>query len=193
MKAVIESEPNITLIQMSRHGSSRKTAACGGRNVRGQEHQAQAVTSARGTFLKGLIHIGEYNEKAEGSAISHRRAFGPLRDSLSGATVENGYVAARHADSIDFSNARSSTPTGCLRRFRSIRSRSSARRCRVDYRHDRETHRIFAKTCIDRATRTLKASGALRSSIEDKVVSFAERRRHQLFLSPRGCRRRRST
>nr|HPL15861.1 FAD-dependent oxidoreductase [Spirochaetota bacterium] len=64
MKHVLESEKNLEVIQdIAEEIIAEGGSVSGLRTKRGQEHRAKAVIICTGTFLKGLIHIGEYQER----------------------------------------------------------------------------------------------------------------------------------
>jgi tRNA uridine 5-carboxymethylaminomethyl modification enzyme len=193
MKMVIESEPNITLIQ----DVAARIVAEDGRvrgvvTVRGQEHRAQAVIICTGTFLKGLIHIGEYNEKS-----------GRLGDfsseELSDSLRELGFPVHRlktgtpprvNADSIDFSKCTIQHPDRVPSPFSfdTISIERPQVPCWITGTTG-ETHRIIRENLH----RSPLYGGRIKGvgprycpSIEDKVVRFADKTGHQLFLEPEG-------
>ncbi len=193
MKSVIESERNITMIQdiaariLAEDGRVRGIVT-----VRGQEHHAQAVIICTGTFLKGLIHIGEYNEKSGrlGDFSSEE-----LSDSLRGLgfpvqRLKTGTPPRVNADSIDFSKCTIQHPDEVPSPF-SFETASIERPqvpCWITGTTE-ETHRIIR----DNLHRSPLYGGRIKGigprycpSIEDKVVRFAGKPGHQLFLEPEG-------
>src|SRR4030067_1884428 len=65
MKHVLEAEKNLNIIQdIVEEIITDGNAVKGVRTIRGQEHRAKAVIVCTGTFLKGLIHIGAYQERS---------------------------------------------------------------------------------------------------------------------------------
>ena len=193
MRAAIESEKGITLIQDIARGILVENGrARGVITVRGQEHHAGAVIICTGTFLKGLIHIGEYSERC-----------GRLGDfsseELSDSLRELGFPVLRlktgtpprvNADSIDFSRCQVQMPDERPSPF-SFETLSLERPqvpCWVTNTTE-ETHELIRKN-LHRSPLyggKIKGIGARYCpSIEDKVVRFAGKSSHQLFLEPEG-------
>lgn len=193
MRTAIESEKGITLIQdIVRRILVENGRARGVITVRGQEHHAGAVIICTGTFLKGLIHIGEYSERC-----------GRLGDfsseELSDSLRELGFPVLRlktgtpprvNADSIDFSRCQVQMPDERPSPF-SFETLSLERPqvpCWVTNTTE-ETHQLIRKN-LHRSPLyggKIKGIGARYCpSIEDKVVRFAGKSSHQLFLEPEG-------
>lgn len=193
MKAVIEAERGITLIQ----DVASRILAHDGRvrgvlTVRGQEHRAEAVIICTGTFLKGLIHIGEYNEKcgrlgdfsSEELSDSLRELGFPVR------RLKTGTPPRVNADSIDFSRCQIQPPDEVPSPF-SFDTETIDRPqvpCWITATTE-ATHAIIRKNLH----RSPLYGGRIKGvgprycpSIEDKVVRFAGKSAHQLFLEPEG-------
>ena len=158
----------------------------------GIEIPAQAVVLTNGTFLNGLIHIGE--DSLEGGRIGEYPAVG-----LSGQLREIGFEVERlktgtpvrvDGKTIDFSKLDeqkgdekpskfSFTDTPILKEQRS---------CFLAYTNE-ETHDIL-RTGFDKSpmfTGRIQGRGPRYCpSIEDKIERFAGKDRHQLFVEPEG-------
>ena len=158
----------------------------------GIEIPAQAVVLTNGTFLNGLIHIGE--DSLEGGRIGEYPAIG-----LSGQLREIGFEVERlktgtpvrvDGKTIDFSKLDeqkgdekpskfSFTDTPILKEQRS---------CFLAYTNE-ETHDIL-RTGFDKSpmfTGRIQGRGPRYCpSIEDKIERFAGKDRHQLFVEPEG-------
>ena len=158
----------------------------------GIEIPAQAVVLTNGTFLNGLIHIGE--DSLEGGRIGEYPAVG-----LSGQLREIGFEVERlktgtpvrvDGKTIDFSKLDeqkgdekpskfSFTDTPMLKEQRS---------CFLAYTNE-ETHDIL-RTGFDKSpmfTGRIQGRGPRYCpSIEDKIERFAGKDRHQLFVEPEG-------
>ena len=194
MKHALEREPNITLIQdiadelLTDGGNAIK----GIRTKRGQEHMAERVILCTGTFLQGLIHIGAYSEHAGRlgdfsaenlSASLSRLGFPVLR-------LKTGTPPRVNKNSIDFSKCEIELPDAEPMPFSYATERITGEQlpCHITY--------TSAKTAeIIRANLHLSPmySGVIKGvgprycpSIEDKIVRFADKPRHQLFLEPEG-------
>jgi tRNA uridine 5-carboxymethylaminomethyl modification enzyme len=185
-------------------GRSRVTGVVAGG---GPEYRAKAVIVATGTFLNGLIHIGEKN-------FSAGRAGEPAARSLSNSLQENkleigrlktGTPARVNASSVDFTKMSLQAGDENYRPFSSrtriyeiINSRTGQKRktwpplaqvpCYLTYTNQ-ATHRIIK----DNLSRSPLYSGRIKGvgprycpSIEDKVVRFSDRDAHQVFLEPEG-------
>jgi tRNA uridine 5-carboxymethylaminomethyl modification enzyme len=158
----------------------------------GATYRAGAVVITTGTFLKGLIHIGDVRRPAGrvgeapsiglsdrlyalGLAMGRLKTGTPAR--LDGATIDYSGLEAQAGDEppVPFS-------------FLTDRIETPQTVCHITHTTD-ETHRIISGN-LDRAP---LYSGQISSvgprycpSIEDKVVRFAERQSHQIFLEPEG-------
>jgi len=193
MKEVLEKQKNLTIIQdiverIIVEGHEIK----GITTIRGQHHAAKAVILCTGTFLKGLIHIGNYNEKA-----------GRLGDfsaeMLSDSLKELGFPVKRlktgtpprvNGNSIDFNKCEIQQPDSVPTPF-SYRTKSIDRiqvPCYITHTTEK-THAIIVNNLHLSPLYSGKIKGIgprYCPSIEDKVVRFSTRNRHQLFLEPEG-------
>ncbi|HXG51917.1 MAG TPA: tRNA uridine-5-carboxymethylaminomethyl(34) synthesis enzyme MnmG [candidate division Zixibacteria bacterium] len=193
MKRVVESCPGLTL----RQGSVEKLIVEGSR-VKGVETQigevflGARVVLTTGTFLKGLIHIGDRNYPAG-------RAGDFAVQGLSGSLAELGFKLGRlktgtcprlDSRTVDYSGLQiqygDEKPTPFS--FSSDSIVQPQVPCHITYTNKR-THEII-RSAIHRSP---MYSGVIRSrgprycpSIEDKVVRFADKPRHQIFLEPEG-------
>jgi len=194
MKRVLESCPNLTL----RQGSVERILV-EGRAVKGVETQIGEIFSGRrvilttGTFLKGLIHVGDKNYAAGragdfaalGLSDSLRELgfkIGRLKTGtcprLDGRTIDYARLQVQYGDEppIPFS-------------FSTEKITQKQIPCHITYTNSR-THDII-KSALHRSP---IYSGIIKSrgprycpSIEDKIVRFADKERHQIFLEPEGC------
>ncbi|MCH6546235.1 MAG: tRNA uridine-5-carboxymethylaminomethyl(34) synthesis enzyme MnmG, partial [Deltaproteobacteria bacterium] len=193
MKRVLENCPNLIL----RQGSVERLIVNGDK-VTGVETQIGEVFEGRkvilttGTFLQGLIHVGDknYSGGRAGDAASNGLSeslgqlgfkIGRLKTGtcprLDGRTIDNTRLAVQHGDSnpIPFS-------------FSTLRITQKQIPCYITYTNTR-THDII-RAALHRSP---MYSGVIKSrgprycpSIEDKVVRFADKARHQIFLEPEG-------
>ena len=158
----------------------------------GVEYRAAAVVLTTGTFLKGVIHRGETRIPAgrhgEAPAIG-------LSDRLYGlgfamGRLKTGTPARLDGATIDWagidSQAGDETPSPFS--FLTHRLDGPQVACGVTYTNE-ETHRIIATRLGESAVYGGRATGVgprYCPSIEDKVVRFADRTSHQVFLEPEG-------
>lgn len=158
----------------------------------GQELTAGAVVLTTGTFLRGLIHIGEERRPAGrmGENPSVRLAERLLASGFALGRLKTGTPARLHRDSINWSALDVQEGDDPPEPFSSLTTRITNRQvpCHIT-RTVAATHDII-RTNIDRAP---VYSGQIDGrgprycpSIEDKVVRFGDREGHQIFLEPEG-------
>jgi tRNA uridine 5-carboxymethylaminomethyl modification enzyme len=175
---------------------ARKLMVEGGR-VKGvvtdkQEISAKSVIIAAGTFLDGLIHIGL-------SHISGGRIGEPASTGLGDDLKKLGFNILRFKTgtcprldrrTIDFSKTKAQYGDEPPKPFSFSTSQFRPRQvpCHITYTNFK-THRIIR----DNLDRSPLYSGKIQStgvrycpSIEDKIVKFADKERHQIFLEPQG-------
>ncbi len=193
MKHVLELEPNVELKQdMADEILIEGEKVCGIATARGNVYRAQKVVVTTGTFLRGLIHIGTYNEHAgrigELSSVRLSRNLKELGFPL--GRLKTGTPARVNRKSINFDVLQ--TQEGDKVPFPFSYATSSIDRpqvpCYITCTNG-ETHRIIREN-IDRAplyTGQIKGIGPRYCpSIEDKVVRFEDRDHHQIFVEPEG-------
>ncbi len=150
------------------------------------------VVLTNGTFLNGLIHLGE--KQYGGGRAGEKAAIG-LTESL----VELGFVAGRmktgtppriDGRSLDYSKMEVQHGDENPSKFSygSTPALSTQLPCHITYTNER-THDLL-RTGFDRSP---MFNGAIKSSgprycpsIEDKISRFADRERHQIFVEPEG-------
>ncbi len=193
MRKVIEAQKNLDVKQ----ALVEKIAAEDGRvkgviTSLGVFYGAGAIIVTTGTFLKGLIHIGLDNFSA--GRAGEFPSIG-LSDSLRQLGFEIGRLKTGtpprlDAKTIDFSKTEpqygDDPPPPFSHSTEKITNPQLP--CYITYTN-RETHNIILGN-LDRSplySGKIKGIGARYCpSIEDKVVKFAERERHQVFLEPEG-------
>ncbi len=157
----------------------------------GAFYPCKAVIIATGTSLGGRIIVGECSYD---SGPDNTKAATELSASLAAAGVplrrfKTGTPARIHADSIDFSvleeQPGDEPPTYFAVEGEKARGGKS---CHITYTNP-ETHKIIR----DNLHRSPLFSGNIKGvgprycpSIEDKVVRFSEKERHQIFIEPMG-------
>jgi len=193
MKKRVENEPNIDIIQaeivklICENGSVRAVVT-----ALGERYEAKTVIIASGTYLKATIHVGEasYNSGPDG----HLAANG-LSDSLKEAGIalrrfKTGTPARVHRRSIDFSRLEVQEGDEPIvpMSFETKGELKNRAVCHIAYTNAK-THEIIMGA-LDRSP---LYSGRIEGvgprycpSIEDKVVRFSEKPRHQLFIEPMG-------
>jgi tRNA uridine 5-carboxymethylaminomethyl modification enzyme len=159
----------------------------------GEEIRAKAVVITTGTFLNGLMHVGE--TKIEGGRTGEQASKG-----LSAHLRELGFEVGRlktgtnprvYKDSIDFSLTEEQIGDENPQPFSHFTTQFPLQpqvACYVTYTND-QTHQAIR----DNISRSPLYSGVIKGigprycpSIEDKVVKFPDKARHQIFLEPEG-------
>ncbi len=162
----------------------------------GQVFYSKAVVLTSGTFLNGLIHIGE--NQYGGGRSGERASIG-----ISAALEELGFEIGRlktgtpprvDGRSIDYSKLEiqygddDATPFSFLTDPKELPKADKQLTCWIGYTND-EVHEVL-KTGFDKSP---MFNGRIKSigprycpSIEDKINRFADKDRHQLFLEPEG-------
>ena len=159
---------------------------------RGRIWRAPSVILTTGTFLKGVIHRGD--ERIPAGRIGDQPSIG-LSDRLYSldlrmGRLKTGTPARLEADSIAWDQLEMQAADDDPSRF-SFMARGSIPEqisCGVTYTNE-ETHRIIADNLGESAVYGGRLSGKgprYCPSIEDKVVRFADKTSHQVFLEPEG-------
>lgn len=193
MLAALEREAGITIIE------DEATAVLGGpagaegiETATGARHPAPRVILALGTFPNGLMHIGEesFSGGREGERASCELADQVASLGIERRRLKTGTPARLLAASIDFSRCARQDgdrdPQPFSFRTNEINMRQVP--CHVTWTNE-ATHEIIRGNLH----RSPLYAGRIRGigprycpSIEDKVVRFADRTRHQIFLEPEG-------
>ncbi len=145
-----------------------------------------------GTFLRGLMHVGDRKTVGgrEGAASSEGLSGGLTALGLQLKRLKTGTPPRLHRDGIDYSRLQAQAGDDPPQPF-SFRTTALAVdqvECHLAYTTD-ETHRIITGS-LDRSPLfggVIEGQGPRYCpSIEDKVVRFADKDRHLLFLEPEG-------
>lgn len=158
----------------------------------GRRFSTRAAVLTTGTFLRGLIHRGEETEPA--GRVGDKPVLGlSLRLEALGlqlGRLKTGTPARLDGRSIDYSVLEVQPGDNPPEAFSALTEAITTRQisCHIT-RTTAETHRIIA----DNLHRSAMYSGRIQSrgprycpSIEDKIVRFADRDSHQIFLEPEG-------
>lgn len=193
MQAAILGRPNLTVIE----GEVDDLVVTNGRIagavlLDGRRFDAKAVVLTTGTFLRGLIHRGEETTPAGRAGEKPVLGLSTRLEAL-GLTLgrlKTGTPARLDATSIDFSGLEEQCGDDPPEPFSSLTTAITTPQisCYIT-RTTSDTHRIIS----DNLHRSAMYSGRIQSrgprycpSIEDKVVRFADRDSHQIFLEPEG-------
>ena len=163
----------------------------GVRLVSGEEISARAVVVCSGVYLRGKLIIGEYTKSSGPSGFPPATELTSSLSSL-GLPVrrfKTGTPARIYRDSIDFGKMEIQHGENTDRfSFMSPRSTFEEEPCWLTYTNS-ETHRIIRENI----SRSPLYNGSIHGigprycpSIEDKVMRFADKERHQIFVEPEG-------
>ena len=170
----------------------KKNSVTGFTTKSGRKVETSKLILTTGTFLNGLIHVGDkqtpagrYNEKPTIGLSEQLKKYnfriGRLKTGtpprLDARTINFDNLEEQHADDDPYFFS-----------FLSTKNYNKQVSCRMTYTND-EVH----KTILKNINRSAMYSGSIKGigprycpSIEDKVVKFSEKSRHQIFLEPEG-------
>lgn len=194
MKHICEQQDNLDIKQAevteikAENGSI--TAIC---TRLGGEYKVKTAIICTGTYLKGVIHVGDVSYESGPDATLPANF---LSDSLRALGIEirrfkTGTPSRVHKRSIDFDRLEEQKGDDDIQPFSFETDRYSMRNqvsCYIGYTNE-ETHKVIR----DNIGRSPIYSGRIHAigprycpSIEDKIMRFADRERHQLFIEPMG-------
>ena len=193
MQAAIRAVPNLDIIEAEADDLLIKSGRLGGvRLADGCEIIAGAVVLTTGTFLRGLIHIGEKQIPAgrvgEAPAMGLSRTLENLGLAL--GRLKTGTPPRLDGRTIDWSALEMQPGDNPPEPFSIFTTQieNPQIKCGIT-RTSESTHKIIR----DNVHRSPMYSGQIASrgprycpSIEDKIVKFGERDGHQIFLEPEG-------
>lgn len=190
----LENTDNLSMWQDSVVGIDVENGhVCGVRTALGVRFTAKSVVLTAGTFLNGLMHVGEV--KTPGGRVSEPAAYG-LTEQLRGLGFETGRMKTGTPVRIDGRSVKweLTIPQDGENDFHkfsylpSVGRELRQRQCHILYTNA-ETHEILRAGL----PRSPLYNGQIQSigprycpSIETKIVTFADKTEHQLFLEPEG-------
>jgi len=193
MQAAISSQPNLDVIEGEVDDIDVTDGKVSGvRLLDGRRFSTQAVVLTTGTFLRGLIHRGEETTPAGRMGEAPVLGLSTRLETMGLALgrLKTGTPARLDGSTIDFSVLEEQPGDTPPEPFSALTAAITTRQvsCHIT-RTTAETHKIIA----DNLHRSAMYSGRISSrgprycpSIEDKVVRFADRDSHQIFLEPEG-------
>ncbi len=188
MKNALESEQNLTIIQSMVDSLTVKNGRVSGVVLwTGEELFADAVILTTGTFLRGLVHIGlfNYNAGRAGDFASNKLSLSLLENGLELGRLKTGTTPRLDGRTINFSELEEQKGEDDFIPFsiadKKINNEIS---CYITYTN-KNTHDAILKD-LDKSPLycgVIKGIGPRYCpSIEDKVVRFKDKERHQIFL-----------
>lgn len=194
MKKVCEAQKNLFIKQGEvAEILTENKSVCGIRTKLGAEYKVKAVIIATGTYLKGKIHIGEESyESGPDAALPSTVLSESLRkNGIEIRRFKTGTPCRVHKRSIDFEKMEKQDGDEHIVPFSFETDQSKMENivsCYVTYTNA-QTHKVI----LDNLHRSPLYSGRIEGvgprycpSIEDKIVRFADKERHQLFVEPMG-------
>lgn len=192
-RIMLEQTPNLDFWQETAVGITVENGKVTGiKTTLGIDIKAKAVVLTNGTFLNGLIHIGE---KQFGGGRAGEKAVYGLTENLiqlgfDSGRMKTGTPPRLDGRSLDYSKMEEQPGDNIVGKFSFTDTPYLTNQlpCHIAYTSDL-THEIL-RSGFDRSP---MFNGAIKStgprycpSIEDKINRFAERERHQLFVEPEG-------
>ncbi|MCK8489990.1 tRNA uridine-5-carboxymethylaminomethyl(34) synthesis enzyme MnmG [Paenibacillus sp. MBLB2552] len=193
MKETMEKEPNLTMLQGMVEELIVEDGQCVGVITKtGAEYRAKAVVLTTGTYLRGKIIMGElmYESGPNNQQPSVRLSQNLKELGFELVRFKTGTPPRVHKDTIDFSQTEIQ-PGDEKPKFFSYETKESDNEqlpCWLTYTSE-ETHKIITDN-LDRApmfSGVIEGTGPRYCpSIEDKIVRFSDKPKHQIFLEPEG-------
>lgn len=192
-RLMLEAHPNIDFWQDMVKGLIVKDGRAGGVITgMGLEIHSKAVVLTNGTFLNGLIHIGE---KQFGGGRAGEKAATGITEQLCGLGFESGRMKTGTPPRLDGRTIRyevmeeqKGDPIPGKFSYTDTPPLQTQRSCHIAYTS--ETVHDHLRTGFDRSpmfTGRIQGLGPRYCpSIEDKIDRFADKDRHQLFIEPEG-------
>ncbi len=194
-RKMLENTPNIDFYQDTVTGLLIKEKLCYGvKTGLGHEIKAKAVIITSGTFLNGVIHIGE--KRMGGGRIAEKASSGIteqlVQEGFESRRLKTGTPPRIDGRSLDYSKMELQPGDEVISGFSYLPieklTKEKQLSCHITYT-DSKVHDIL-RTGFDRSpmyTGRIEGTGPRYCpSIEDKINRFADKERHQLFVEPEG-------
>lgn len=192
-RQMLEHTNNLDFYQDTVIGLLKKNNQIAGvRTALGHQIQAKAIILTNGTFLNGIIHIGE--KQLTGGRVSEKASVGITEQlvdwGFESARLKTGTPPRIDGRSLDYTKMEEQKGDKEITGFSFLPTNKPDRQrsCWITYTNP-EVHEIL-KTGFNESPMfqgRIKGTGPRYCpSIEDKINRFAERERHQLFIEPEG-------
>ncbi len=191
MKKTIENEKNITLLQGEvAEILTENNAVCGIKTAMGSTYYCNAIVICSGVYLNSNIVIGEYRkeEGPSGFSRSDKLTKSLIDLGINIRRFKTGTPARVDKSTIDFSKMTPQYGDKNIYSFSFMNDDYTSMDipCYLTYTNEK-THKIIR----DNIHRSPLYNGSIKSvgprycpSIEDKVMRFADKDRHQIFIEP---------
>ena len=193
-KEALETQNNLSLFQDEAiYVLKEKNKARGVLTSRGNKIYSKKVIITTGTFLNGKIHIGKWSAKygrlEEPSSTGLDNFFKEIGHEI--IRLKTGTSARIKKDSVDFSKLEEQfadkdvIPQFSFEKNKILRPSLS---CYITYTNEK-THKIIRENIKDSPSYSgtiLGIAPRYCPSIEDKVIKFPQKEKHQIFLEPEG-------
>ncbi len=193
MKKRLENQQNLVIKQAEITDiKTENDSVCAVVTATGTEFGAKAVIIASGTYLKGKILIGSYSKESgpDGMFPANELSENLKKLGIEIRRFKTGTPARVHADSLDYSKMEREEGDEAITPF-SFETETPGENkvpCHLVYTNE-ETHKII----MDNLEKSAMYGGYVEGigprycpSIEDKVVRFHDKPRHQIFIEPMG-------
>lgn len=193
-RSLLENTDNLCIWQdMANELLFEGKSVCGVRTALGAEFKAKAIVITAGTFLSGLMHCGK--QQIKGGRISEPASYGiseQLRDKgINVGRMKTGTPVRIDGRTINFDELAPQDGDNDFHKFSYLDFKPrplKQRPCFITYTNE-QTHEILRAGLPESPL----YNGQIQSigprycpSIETKIVTFADKNQHQLFLEPEG-------
>jgi len=192
-RLALENTPNLDFFQdMVKQLIIENNKVAGVVTSLGIEIKAHSVVLTNGTFLNGLIHVGD--KQLGGGRMGEPRAFGITEQLVSlgfeAGRMKTGTPPRVDGRSLDYSKMEEQKGDENPQKFSYLDTPKLTKQLSCHIVYTNETVHDILREGFDRSPMfngTIQSLGPRYCpSIEDKINRFAERNRHQLFVEPEG-------
>ncbi|EJL75146.1 tRNA uridine-5-carboxymethylaminomethyl(34) synthesis enzyme MnmG [Chryseobacterium populi] len=192
-RLALENTPNLDFFQdMVKQLIVENNKVTGVVTSLGIQIKAKSVVLTNGTFLNGLIHVGD--KQLGGGRMGEPRAFGITEQLVSlgfeAGRMKTGTPPRVDGRSLDYSKMEEQKGDEKPQKFSYLDTPKLTKQLSCHIVYTNETVHDILREGFDRSPMfngTIQSLGPRYCpSIEDKINRFAERTRHQLFVEPEG-------